>query len=81
MAAVTRGIGARLIVVHIPDYTRGWPPTPVLYDAVARAAGFTFIDAAPTLRRLGAGVALPGDGHLSVEAHAVIAALIHPLCR
>lgn len=76
MAADSRAIGARLVVVYLPDYTRGWPATPPEYAALAQREGFTFIDTTAALRPLGDRVAIPGDGHLSIEAHAAIAALI-----
>ncbi len=75
MAAVARAMGARLIVVYLPDYTRGWPATPP-YVALAEQEGFTFIDTTAALRPLGDRVAIPGDGHLSAKAHADIAALL-----
>lgn len=76
MAADVREQGARLIVVYIPDYTRGWPPTPPEYAELARREGFTFIDTTDALRTLGDRVGVPGDGHLSADAHAIIATVI-----
>lgn len=78
MAATARAMGARLIVVYLPDYLRGWPPAPD-YRALAQQEGFLFLDATPELReveRRGANVGIPGDGHLSAEAHRVVANVI-----
>lgn len=78
MARDAKQIGARLMVVYLPDYNRGWPSTPD-YAALAQRHGFTFIDTTADLRaleRAGIDVGIPGDGHLSAASHAAIAARI-----
>lgn len=75
MAADARNMGARLIVVAMPDYNNGWTPVRD-HAALAERAGFTSIDATEALRaveRSGASVGIPGDGHLSAASHRAIA--------
>lgn len=77
---VAARLGAKLIVLYIPDYfgegREVVAPAPYVVDAVARNGG-ALVDLTAELQqvktRLGPnGVMIPGDGHLNVEMHDLI---------
>ena len=78
MSALAASVGARLVVLHIPQ--RGPWSEPDRYPATrleawSRTRGAAFVDALPALERAAPGARLyyERDGHLTAAGHAVVA--------
>jgi hypothetical protein len=83
MAQTAHDIGARLIVLWIPNYISGPPPpaagAPPELVAMAQRDGFTLIDLTETFRAQmadGVGMAIPHNGHMTVAAHRIAGEMI-----
>tara|TARA_B100001105_G_scaffold25684_2_gene17977 strand:- start:1766 stop:2941 length:1176 start_codon:yes stop_codon:yes gene_type:complete len=89
MARVAKEHGAGLIIVYIPSYSTEINPRPGVTSEInyasarlveaVKKSGSIFVDTSAALiglRDSGESIFIKGDGHLSVEAHKVIAKVI-----
>ncbi len=81
MAKRAKERGAQLVVAYIPLYFADTiqPADPRLIEA-AKKDGYLFVDTGDELARLrnrGKAIAIPGDGHLTVEGHRAVAEQVH----